>query len=614
MTSIDPHVLPTAAKGERSSMADDSPGRPLEQCRSDGSDMGSSDTSEKRERSRELKQARRGKTSKRATDGTKTVEPSSNDDREQHESPTNGGAVVAKVVSQDPKPLPYTGELVPQNDPECLLRAHHTEPTESGSTTVMPPVVTMRGSHYVNLPHPKLDPFDKSRVCEIQSHSSGVEYKFEAQKHRLEGSSLVSANHIAGEPKVDKQSIKPDTSKCERLVEPPSLPDAPGNNDGFQAVHSEAVERPNIETASSAIKPCNFGSKVETAGSSHHSLEDLTQRGSRASEQPITEQSQEPTGVSRQNTVHESDNQATGPTGESSFQNRLHHSDNRADDLLSRTSDVTTLVSCGQQAVQPASGSSKVPGEPVVGESPLSALLEAGLTLSPSIVQRLQVGEWITRVGPERRFICDLHEGYSASENYGVGPNVHWRSRTIEGPLFDWDWSPTHPPGARRWSVGQKSDGYVVGVHIGVRELGPLSRGIYDRRTKRDEIRLVVEANQDRDASQKCTDSCDGCDDPGNQGVAKRRWRFSEVVRCCLKNIWRALCQCRFPSAPPEDDLIVLNQVDRPKRQNTAANTDISLTARDEKSEGWGSNRTLLGSSPRQVSRSQKVSASAFRS
>ncbi len=629
MTSIDPHTLPTAAKGERSSMADDSPRRPLEQCRGDDLDMGSSDTSEKRKRSRKLKQARRGKRPEREADGTNTAEPSSDEDWEHHESPTDGGVVVAKVISQDSKPFSYTGELLPQYDAECLLGAHHTEPAESGSATVMPPVLTTRGSHYVNLPHPKLEPLEKSQVYDIQSHSSDVGDDFEAQKRRPEGSSWVPANHIVGEPKVDERSTKPDNSEGERLVEPHSLPDAPGNNDGLQAVHGEAVERPIIETAGSptrrAIRPCTLGSEVETAGPSQHSLEDFTQRGSRASEQPIAEQSQEPTGISRQHAVHESDNQAAGPTGESSdvfFQNWLHHPNNRADDLLRRTSDVTiqrTLGSCGQQAVEPAPHSSKVPSESGLGESPLTAVessrqsLDASISrlsepsFSSSTVQRLKVAIWITRVGPVRRFICELHEGYSARENYGVGPNVHWRPRTTEGPLFDWAWSPTHPPGARRWSIGQKSDGYVVGVHIGVHELGPLSRGIYDRRTKRDEMRLVVEANQDRDISQKGTESFDGCDDPSSQDARKRRWRFRKIVRCCLKNIWMALCQCCFPSAAPENDLIALNQVDRPNRpnrQSTAANTDTSLTARDEKSEGSGSNRTLLGSSPRQVSRS----------
>lgn len=625
MPSEDLYTLPLAAKDERSSGLDYNSRRSLKQCRSEDSDICGCDTCEKQKRSRKLKQARQGKKPEGAADdGTKAAESSSNEDCEYHASPIDEGPVDSGVVSQDSKPFSYTGELLPQYEAECLLGAHQTQPAESGSATVMPDTTT-RGFHPVDLPHTELEPLEEGQTFDSRSHTSVAGDEFEASERWREGSSWVPASQIVGEPQVAERSVTLDSSEGEPLVEPHLLADAPGHHEGFQAVHGEAVERPNVETTASpdrrAIGPCTLGSEFEMPGPARHPLKDSSQRGSRGSEQPIMELSQEPTETSDQHAVHESANQAVGTTGESSdvsFQNWLEHPDNRAN-LSRRTSDVAfqrPLGSCGHQVVKPDPHSSDEPG---LGDSPHTATalsrqsLDASISQfsksssSSSAIQRLKVALWITRVGPVRRFVCVLHEGYSALEIHGVGPNVHWRPKTIEGPLLDWEWPPTHWPGARRWSIGQKSDGSMVGVHIGVDESIHLSRAIYDRRIQRYEMRLVVETIQYHDMSQKGIESLDGHGNHGSHHAGKRMWRFSETVRCCLKNIWMVLCQCRLPSAPPEDGPTALDQVirpNRPNRQSTATNTGTSLTARDEKSEGSSSDGTLLGSSPRQVSRS----------
>ncbi len=644
MTTTEPPTPPTAARGESSSEFDDDSRRPQKQGHGGNSETGSSDNGEKSKRSRKLKRARQG---------ISVAESRRDEDQQYHASPVDEGMVDADVVSQELRPFSYTGELLQQYEAELLLGAPRTQPDESGIAAVIPPTMSRSQHGSVYLPPTELETLEEGQVHDFQSRNSDVNNGFVASQRRLEGTFWMAANHVVGEPQVEERPVNSDNSQCEERAESHPLPNASGNNENFRAVHGEAVERPTVEMPDSpigqAVGPCTHQaterqalgtmeqSEREMPEPSRQLLGQSIQRESKESVQRITESIHEPTVNSDQHAVEESNNQAAGSSGESSdssFQNWLQHSDHQADELSRQTSDIPvqqSLGACGHAAVEPAQNSSEDHIQQRLEEAHHYAaeasrrsldafVLRASLGPCSSPTMQKKIALWLRRVwnGRPFMFMCELHEGFSALENYGAGPNVHWRARTFKVQISEWEWPPTHPRGARRWSIGRKSDGTLVGMHIGVYEVSSSSREIYDRRIQRDEMRLVVDTSQSHDRSLNDTDGIDEHEDlDSHQNPDRRKWRFSEAVRCCLYSIWIALRQCRFPLTPLEDGPILQNQADppkrsnRPNRQSTAANTNTSITAHDQNSQGSSNNGTY-GSVVSQVSKPLKVSTSAF--
>ena len=657
---MDPSMLPTVTKDGRPSREDDDRGRIPKQSHNEDSETYSSDNSEKQEKRRKLIRARRGKRPKETVNnGTKAVESSSGEDwnhhlpldignetaksssdeeskhhappadtgnrsgessrggeRRHHASQIHESIVDAEVVSVDGKAFSFTEEILPQCEAERVLGADRTQPVESAGAAALPPDMITTVPEPGVIPHTELEPLEEGTVLDFRLDCSGVDDGSGAPQHSREDL-WVPASYLLDEPQIEERSVSSESSEGEDWVEPPTTPNPPGNSEDFQA-HGEAVDCPIVlvldSPTSRAIENCTPQSAERQALQSMEQFEHGT-----------TGPSQQPLEDSIQQRLDNVEQVIAKIPRENSYRHAARESNNqpmeRPDESARTRQTVEPVRQSSEVYVQQGSLQSPHYAAQVSQRSSEASISRASqATRNPSAMRRSEkVTLWLRQVSPVRprcRFFCEFHEGFSALEDYGVGPNVYWRTTTLEGPPFRSDWRPTHLRRTRVWSIGQKTDGSVVGMHTGVGESNELSQQIYDRRIQRDEMRLVAETGQRQNTSQtrpRSLDVCealdnrslDVCEAPDNrsQNSGRKRWRLSETMRCCLNSFLIILRQCLHPFRPPEDRPIPLNRLNRancPNCRSTAANTSTVVTAGNKASES--SDHGTLGCSSSQVS------------
>ena len=537
MISIGECVSPAAPRIVLPLGGDDKPGQPN---KDENSDVASSDNSEKKRRRRKLKRARRGKKAKGAVDdhlgasgfssdedqgdhgvsdhsSGKIVESGSDDGRGCGLQPTDESIVDAEVVSMLSNPFSFTNDVLPQYQAEQALGAHR------------PPVIIVTSPANEVLPHTDLETVEAGHVCEFPRRDCDAEGGSDAPLRCLKDSCCqmqhwVPAKRILREIKFGERSINSGSSKSEGSVELSVVSAAPGKKENAEEPHSEVLECPGSRTPeamelwasqSMAAQALRILDEADTKITKPvQQVQDIS--SDRRLEEPdiqIATRSQEPLeGFVRDPTSH-AIIQAAEPSAESSgilLQDRLQHHDRHVGEpngTSSHIGDPRIVEDSSHQAVGLGQRSSEVVIRPDSEASVHATSKEHGqsaASLDSRVSQNVNfsftthhlglVNHWLGQTDsthPSHRLLCKLHEGYSAQEHYGIGPNVHWCPALREKLWFKGDWRPTHRWGTRRWSFSQDSDGSPVGVHTDVAESSLLPRAIYDRRIQRDEIRVA---------------------------------------------------------------------------------------------------------------------------
>ena len=528
-------TLPAAIMNTHTSGGDEYPKQHPKLWCDEDSDAASSDNSEKRRRRLELKRAREGKKPKGVVDNEAGTAGASSDEEERdnglsHDSSTepaesgSGEAIVdAEVVGMDSKTFSFTDDILPLYDAENLLGAHQP-----------PDIIIISPANQV-VPHTELETPAEGEVHDFQSRNSSTEDDSDTPLRCLNDpccriKEWVSAKSILGDIKVEQQSVHSGSSKGEADVELPVQPIESDSNGNSQSLQNKASERPNDENSDArvcqAIEPgtgqtmerqeprTTDEAVVENTGPYQEFQDSSVRQGLDESQRHLATHPQGPLEDSVQPAAEGPDSLATGPSEESSdvsFQNWLERPDCQTDQLSSQSSsmaDPRISGDSGQQALDPARQSLDVSVQQGSEGSEIS-LHDSGERSCKSFVgsQASQVSgiyftrhhlglvdQWITKIDvshPPYRLLCKLHEGYSALVDYGTGPNVHWRPTIREQLRFRNDWHPTHRPATRRWSIGQSSDGFVIGVHTGIVDSSCSPGEIFDQRIQRDEMHLV---------------------------------------------------------------------------------------------------------------------------
>lgn len=436
------------------------------------------------------------------------------------------------------------------------------------------------------VPYTDLETLEEGQVYDFKPRSSDVEDDSVASQHWRKSLSWAPAHRILGEPRVEEQSINSDSSEGEGRQEPLPTLNPLDNTETFHALHGEAEELPIVENPDTPTR---------------QAIEPYTRQSATSHALEIIKQVERVTGTSG-NRSKQPNNQAVEPSSGSSWS---HQAVEPAGQFFGFSA---------QDGVKEFSHyTEEVPWQPL-GPSTTRALHASP---NPYTIRSLkQAAPWmtVTQLIPLCRFMCELHEGHSAQLNYGVGPTDHWRTRILEGPRLTRKWPPTHPRRTRGWSVGQKTDGSAVGMHTGVVELKCPSQGIYDRRIYRDEMRLIVDANQDRTQIPYSREKSES-----SQNTNREPWCFGTTVKGCIRNFLACLCHCSYPLPPISDRPYPLNHLDprreripspgtpaherKPSRSTVAYTSTLVTTTRDEDS-GESRDDGTLGRPLTQVSKS----------
>ena len=665
-----PSMSATATKDERSSRSDNDNS---EQHYNEELDIYSSDNSEKQKRRYKLQEARRGKKpTGAASDFTQTAEGSSDKDQEHcffqavnptetvgssddenvslqarstsntdkiaessgqaqhkdHKSPSDNGkqtnehnrhsedggdnerrrysrptyeriieagsmTEMGSITKTSSYPFSFEGALLAQPDAERTLAARQTQSAESGNLAVGPTGIPVTdAAESVDIPHMELDTPREDDVHNVHSNNPAVDHRSETSRTSREwrqSSPWASASDILGESQVER-STEPEISDDGGRVEAHPSPGEAGNNGNFEAQHNEAVERPIFENPDSptrrAIEPRTRSTAEREA---LKTMENFGLKTGECSYQPLLQPNQQ------------------GSGGLEQAVKRLQ--------TPPEASDQHGAAEPSTQAIGPSAESSQ------------SGKKEMVHIKSPD--PRRQ----------QYRFECNLHVGYSALENFGVGPDVHWRTRTVEGPLLTPEWIETHPRGTRTWSMCLHADGFPLGVHTGVHALSGLFHIGTDRRIARDEMRLVPLANPDTEACrrERYFHGFDGAYNPGHHGHddagpsgQERPHRsqssitqgslHSNIAENCLSRFLNFVRQCWQPSSHAQDHPIPLGNLDHPgdpRSRGTPANTNASLTAGglsspESSAEGTYIRTTAQVSKPRMAEVARPLSINPF--
>ena len=567
------------------------------------------------------------KTSERGRD----IERDRDSERRHDSPPTYEG--ITEAASIHTEPFSFEEVLLPQPEAERALGTRQIQPDDSGSVAVMPPDITITDTDSVKIPYTELETLEEDQVHDFESNDPVVDDESETSQTSQQWRQCplwAPASRILREIQVEERSVNSESSEGGERVEPHSSPNEPGNNHNFQAGHGKAAERPILEIPDSptrrAIEPCTrYTAEKEAlkimedfdlmnAESSRESLDQPNQQGSGGSEQ--AERPQTSFEPSDQHVVAGSNTQAAGPSVKSSQSGKQREAPQIP--KVPALCALEGLPHYDRRVLEHSDPALRQASYIVNSPLPREDLEEMGYPKFPLLWK------------PRLRFMCTAHVGYSALENLGVGPYVHWRTRRLEGPLLTPEWLETHPRGTRTWSMGLRPDGHTIGMHTGVLDLSrPIQSGT-DRRIIRDEMRLVP---QDIPIASDCINkdcSCGldgdpghyGHEDPGHDGPnpdgqedrhrsqspGREGLLLSGIVEGCLNRIMSFLRQCFQPSSHVQDRPVPLRNLHRvgtpgrTKSRGTAANTNASVTARDQSSLESSEEGTLTRA-PTQVSR-----------